>query len=162
MALAIAVTVALLLALVVLLLLLRLRRDLASVRRASAALANGGLFGLDQVLREQGLQVRQTGDRLTELERRLQQSDQRLGAAIRRVGIVRFNPFRESGGDQSFTVAFLNDEGAGVVLTGLHNRADTRVFAKPVQQRTSRYPLSDEEVRAIAAAFDETAERVAE
>ena len=162
MALAVAVAIALLLVVVVLLLLLRMRRDLKGVRRASDALANGGLFGLDQVLREQGLQVRQLGDRLAELERRLQQSDQRLGAAIRRVGIVRFNPFRESGGDQSFTVALLNDEGAGVVLTGLHNRSDTRVYAKPVQQRASRYTLSEEEVQAIAAAFDEAPERVPE
>jgi len=153
LALLVAVVVTALVALIALIGAWRLRGELRQVHRAAAALSNGGLLGLDQVLREQGLDLRRLGDRTGELERRLGASEERLGAAIRRVGVVRFNPFRESGGDQSFVVALLDDSGAGVVLTGLHNRNDTRVYAKPVDAGVSKYPLSDEEAQAIKTAL---------
>jgi hypothetical protein len=144
-----------------LLALLALWTELRKVRRAADVLGSGGLHGLDQVLREQGLELRRLGDRLSELERRQQQDEERLAAAIRHVSVVRFNPFAESGGDQSFAVAWLDDAGTGLVLTGLHNRVEMRVFAKPVEGGASRYPLSDEEAQAIKAAFESGANATA-
>lgn len=152
-ALAAGLAVALVIAASALILALRLQRELRVVQRASAALGSTGLAGLDQVLREQDLLLRQVDGRAGELDRRLAGAEERLAQAIRRVGIVRFNPFRGTGGDQSFVIALLSEEGSGVVLTGLHNRTDTRIYAKPVQQGASRYPLSDEEAEAIRVAL---------
>ncbi len=127
-------------------------RQNGQVRRASRTLGGGGLHGLDQLLREQELQLRHVYDRTLELERRLDQTEQRLSGAVRHVKVLRFNPFRDTGGDQSFVIALLDDAGTGVVITGLHSRTETRIYAKQVNAGGSEYPLSDEEVAAIRAA----------
>src|SRR5439155_225063 len=81
-------------------------------------------------------------DALNKLHQELERLSQRT---IQRVGVVRFNPFADTGGDQSFAIALLDAEGNGIVLSSLHSRTDTRVFAKQVQSGRSRHALSDEE-----------------
>ncbi len=72
---------------------------------------------------------------------------------LQHVGVVRFNPFPDKGGDQSFVVAILDAHADGVVLSGLHSRVDSRVYAKPVVGGQSTYMLTDEEKTAIARAM---------
>jgi hypothetical protein len=72
---------------------------------------------------------------------------------VQHIGVIRFNPFPDKGGDQSFVVAMLNDHADGVVLTGLHSRADSRVYAKPVVAGQSSYTLTGEEKEAITRAM---------
>ena len=72
--------------------------------------------------------------------------------ALERVGVVRFNPYHDTGGDYSFAVALLDAAGAGVVITGLYHRDRCRVYAKPVATWESSYKLTDEEREAIAQA----------
>lgn len=71
---------------------------------------------------------------------------------VQKVGIVRFNPFSETGGDQSFSLAVLDGENSGVVITGLHARESTRLYIKPIKGGKSRYELSREEKDAIVRA----------
>ncbi|MBI3289886.1 DUF4446 family protein [Candidatus Microgenomates bacterium] len=71
---------------------------------------------------------------------------------IQKIGLVRFNPFRDVGGNQSFTLALLNDEDTGIVLTGLHARESTRLYVKDVIRGTSRSELSREEKQALEVA----------
>jgi hypothetical protein len=66
-----------------------------------------------------------------------------------KLGLVRFNPFEDTGADLSFSLSVLNDRGDGVVLTSLWGREEVRVYAKPLQQHESRYALSQEEKQAI-------------
>lgn len=122
-------------------------------RRLKAVLANGEDASLEQVLDR-------TFTRLDRLERRVdavnslqRETERLLGGAIQRVGLVRYNPFPETGGDQSFVVALLDRMGDGVVFTSLHGRTDTRIYAKPVRARTSTYSLSAEEEEAIRRAM---------
>ena len=68
---------------------------------------------------------------------------------IRGVKTVRFNPFKDSGGNQSFATAFINDEGNGVVISSLYSRDRVGIYAKPLDKHRSEYELSDEERRAI-------------
>ena len=72
---------------------------------------------------------------------------------VQHVGVVRFNPFPDKGGDQSFVVAFLDAHSDGVVITSLSSRVDTRIYAKPVIGGQSTYTLNDEEKQAIARAM---------
>lgn len=72
---------------------------------------------------------------------------------LQHIGVVRFNPFPDKGGDQSFVVALLDDHADGVVLSGLHSRSDSRVYAKPVARGQSNYTLTGEEKEAIARAM---------
>lgn len=71
---------------------------------------------------------------------------------IKKVGIVRFNPFAETGGDQSFVLCLLDGQDTGFVLLSLHGREGTRTYIKPVRQGKSRYQLSKEELQAIEEA----------
>ena len=69
--------------------------------------------------------------------------------ALQHVGVVRFNPYHDTGGDYSFAVALLDAQGAGVLISGLYHRDRCRVYAKPVQAWESTYKLTDEEREAI-------------
>lgn len=75
-----------------------------------------------------------------------------LGLSLRRVGLIRFNPFSDTGGDQSFALALLDDKGDGIVLSAIFGRSETRVFAKPVKDGRSKHALSAEEEQAICQA----------
>ena len=52
--------------------------------------------------------------------------------SIHKVGVVRFNPFKDIGGDQSFALALLDGKNSGVVISSLHTREGTRIYSKPV------------------------------
>lgn len=81
--------------------------------------------------------------------RRRQEAPPPTSGALQKVGIVRFNPFHDTGGDYSFAVALLDGTGSGVLLTGLYHREQCRVYAKPVRAWASTYVLTDEEREAI-------------
>lgn len=71
---------------------------------------------------------------------------------IQKVGLVRFNPFRELGGDHSFSLAFLDGKGSGIIITSLHTRDRTRVYMKDVKAGKSSFELSSEEKKALSMA----------
>jgi hypothetical protein len=73
--------------------------------------------------------------------------------AFQRVGLVRFNPFEETGGNQSFALALLDAAGNGWVLSSLHARSGTRVYAKAIKAGRADAALSDEESAAIGQAM---------
>jgi hypothetical protein len=72
--------------------------------------------------------------------------------SIQKVGIVRFNPFSEVGGNQSFSLALLDANNNGIVITSLYSREGNRVYGKPIKNGQSEYPLSNEEKEAIEMA----------
>jgi hypothetical protein len=72
--------------------------------------------------------------------------------SIQKVGMIRFNPFREGGGDQSFSLALLNKNNSGVVVTSLYSREGNRIYGKPIKDGISEYTLSEEENKAIEEA----------
>jgi hypothetical protein len=69
------------------------------------------------------------------------------------VGIVRFNAFDEMGGDLSFAVAILNGQKNGVVISSIYGREEQRTYAKPIENGSSVYLLSDEEKEAVKQAI---------
>lgn len=72
---------------------------------------------------------------------------------IQKVGILRFNPFADTGGDQSFVLAVLDGTDSGMVLTSLHSRGITRWYAKNVKNgKGIDHQLSEEEEKAIKQA----------
>lgn len=76
------------------------------------------------------------------------------GKALYKVGYIRFNPFKDVGGNQSFAVALLDGKGSGIVISSLFTREGTRVYSKPIiaGQAVARYPFTEEEKQAIASA----------
>lgn len=73
--------------------------------------------------------------------------------SIHRVGVIRFNPFQDTGGDQSFSIALLDAKNDGVILTSLYAREGARFYAKPIEGGKSKYDLSEEEKIALDKAI---------
>jgi hypothetical protein len=72
---------------------------------------------------------------------------------LQRVGFLRFNPFSETGGNQSFALALTDDDGNGVVISSLHGREATRVYGKPVKSwGENGFEFSEEERKAVELA----------
>lgn len=73
---------------------------------------------------------------------------------IQKVELLRYNPYQDTGGDQSFSIALLDDQGNGIVVTSLHTRSGTRVFAKPViKGKSHKYDFSAEEEQVVKKAL---------
>ncbi len=87
-----------------------------------------------------------------ELKEEVEKISQTSKSSIQKVGIVRYNPFSEVGGDQSFSVALLDGNNDGVVITSLFSRDGNRVYGKPIENSGSKYSLSKEEKKAIEKA----------
>lgn len=69
---------------------------------------------------------------------------------IQKVGLLRFNPFKDTGGDQSFILSLLDGNDTGVIISGLYSRTGTRWYAKRVSNgKGVDYELSEEEQRAL-------------
>jgi hypothetical protein len=90
--------------------------------------------------------------RLGRAESRLQHLESLLPRAVRGIGIVRYNAFEGVGGDQSFSIALMDAEGHGAVLTGIHTGTDVRSYGKPIENWKSSYSLSADEQRALGEA----------
>ena len=148
-----AVVVALLLVWVAL-----LQRSEARLRsRLRRVLTGGETTSLDQILDRHAQRLDDLSGRLdafNKLHKELEATTQR---SIQKVGVIRYNPFSDAGGDQSFAIALLDAEGNGLVVSSLHSRTETRVFAKPVRAGRSTYSLSDEEQQAVKKALEPSA-----
>jgi hypothetical protein len=129
------------------------RSDAVLRRRLRRLIGDGEGLGLDELLDKQFGRLDTVAERVEALNRLLHDLEAVSRQSIQKVGVVRFNPFADTGGDQSFAVALLDAQGNGVVLSSLHGRADTRIFAKHVQAGRSKHALSDEEQDAIRKAL---------
>jgi len=151
--LALAAVVALLLVWVAL-----LQRSEARLRsRLRRVLTGGETTSLDQILDQQVQRLDGLSGRLDALNKLHHELEAITQRAIQKVGVVRYNPFSDAGGDQSFAIALLDAEGNGLVVSSLHSRTETRVFAKPVRAGRSTYSLSDEEQQAVKKALEPSA-----
>ena len=76
----------------------------------------------------------------------------KVSHAIRNVQTIRYKAFDQSGSNQSFSIALLNEQGNGVVISSLHSHDRMSTFAKPVENYISTYELTEEELTVIADA----------
>lgn len=83
------------------------------------------------------------------IEQELIVVNQKLKKSIRGLEMIRFNPFPDQGGNQSFAIGIQNEDGDGVVISSLYARERMSVFAKPIKKGNSTYELTDEEREVI-------------
>ena len=81
--------------------------------------------------------------------------DKTVDTCIQKIGIVRYNAFKDVGSNLSFTLALLDNNNNGVVLNGIYSRDNSNIYAKPIKDGKSEYILSDEEKEAIEKAINE-------
>lgn len=108
---------------------------------------------LKEILQEHIGRVGSVQMRVNDLEKHIGHLDHRSKKHLAKVGVVRFNPFDDTGGDQSFAIALLDEDDNGLVISSLHGRQRTRVYAKPIRSGDSMdYDFSEEEKEAIRKA----------
>jgi|GEM_PF-110267 len=92
-------------------------------------------------------------------EQYLSKAEQRISRSVRGVGVVRFNPFQGdgSGGNQSFSTAFLDEHNNGVVFSALYARTGaSSTYAKPIENGASPFELTEEEIEAVRIASEKS------
>ncbi len=121
-------------------------------QRFAAALGGQNKDSLESTLSTHLSRVEAVDARLAVLDEEYKQLSTMASLSSQKISILRFNPFGDTGGDQSFSLAVLDAHDSGYVLTSIHGRQGTRVYVKPVDFGKSKYTLSTEEQQALAQA----------
>ena len=108
---------------------------------------------LEGVIAEQLKRMKKTENEVKKLFEWNEKLQDIADISIQKVGVVRFNPFKDTGGDQSFAIALLDKNNNGVVISSLYSREGTRIYTKPIEKGNSSYHLSEEEKQAIEKAI---------
>ena len=104
---------------------------------------------LDEMLKKYLDDVKEIKKDNSEIKAYYTKIDSDIASCIQKVGLVRYNAFRDVGSDLSFAIALLDREDNGVVLNGLYGSESSNIYAKPIKNGTSSYQLSDEEKYAL-------------
>lgn len=104
---------------------------------------------LENVLIEHGEELKKVGANLDELLKASEYMHHAIQTSLRKVAFERYNPYPGVGGNQSFTLVLLDAFNSGVVITSMHNRDTTRVYAKAIKTGNALQTLSEEEQRVL-------------
>ena len=88
------------------------------------------------------------------LDGRIKDLENLIPKTAQKIAVIRFNPFKEVGGDQSFSLAILDANNDGVVISSLFSRDNNRVYGKQIKGGHSKYELLDEEKEVIQKAIN--------
>lgn len=113
-------------------------------------LGNGS--NLDEMLRDYLRDVKEIKQDNSEIKAYYTKLDSDIASCIQKVGLVRYNAFRDVGSDLSFAIALLDGNDTGVVLNGLYGSESSNIYAKPIKGGVSTYQLSEEEKYALEIA----------
>jgi hypothetical protein len=142
---------------------IRQHRQLAAVQARYAELTAGTSGGnLEQVLAGHLDNVRLASEKSSQALATAREAERQSRSHIQHVGLLRYNPFSHTGGDQSFVLVLADHDGNGAIVNSLHAREGTRVYAKPLIGWESIYALTDDEREAIAKAQDSNGMRAAQ
>lgn len=104
---------------------------------------------LEELLKQEDLSKKEIED-LKEYTKKLEKEG---NLHIQKVGLIRFNPFKDTGGDQSFVLSLLDGHDTGVIISGLFSRSGTRWYAKKVADgKGVEHDLSEEEKKSLKEA----------
>ena len=110
---------------------------------------------IDENLKVYMDRVKKVEDLNKEIIQYCERLDKTVDTCIQKIGIVRYNAFKDVGSNLSFTLALLDNNNNGVVLNGIYSRDNSNIYAKPIKDGKSEYILSDEEKEAIEKAINE-------
>jgi len=124
-------------------------------RRYEAMMSGSGIEDLESLL----INLKNQSDMLEEEQREhkllIEAAQTKMRGMKSKVAMKRYNAFGERGNDLSFSLAILDDNHNGIVLTSLHNRENSYIYSKPLDKGESQYPLSPEEKEVIALALQQ-------
>jgi uncharacterized protein YoxC len=107
---------------------------------------------LDEMLKKYLADINQVKQDNSEIKAYYTKLDNDISSSIQKIGLVRYNAFKDVGSDLSFAIALLDREDNGVVFNGIYGSESSNIYAKPIKNGESSYQLSDEEKYAIEIA----------
>ena len=112
----------------------------------------GNGTNIDEQLRKYLKDVAEIKKDNREIKAYYTQLDNNIDCCVQKIGLVRYNAFKDVGSDLSFAIALLDRNNNGVVLNGLYGSESSNIYAKPIKNGESKYILSQEERDAIEIA----------
>ena len=99
--------------------------------------------------------IKTAGEEIDAINLDIDQIEDEARFHIQKMGYLRFNPFSDTGGNQSFCLCLLDDNNDGIVITSLHSRDQTRIYSKTVKsgKADGGHEFSKEEEQAVAIAL---------
>ncbi len=133
-------------------LLIKLSRINKNYKKFMEKVGNGK--NLEEILDRHIEKINKTVAKNDELEKFCVKIDSDIKNCIQKVGIYRYNAYKDTGSDLSFTLALLNEKNDGVVLNGIYSREMSNIYAKPIENGASPYKITEEESEAIKRAIN--------
>ncbi|MCJ7856141.1 DUF4446 family protein [Lachnospiraceae bacterium NSJ-143] len=119
-----------------------------------------GGSGDSDTLEEQFKKFYETSEQINEKYDKISEAvmdlSKNMDKCVQKVGIIRYNPFDEAGGNLCFAIALLDSKNNGIILNGIHSRSGCYTYAKPVELGVSEYILSQEEIQALNMALEDS------
>lgn len=113
-------------------------------------LGNGN--NVDELLKSYIQEVEAIKKDNTEIKNYYTKLDSDMASCIQKVGLVRYNAFKDVGSDLSFAIALLDGNDNGIVFNGIYGSESSNIYAKPIKNKKSSYQLSGEEEYALEIA----------
>lgn len=133
--------------------LIKLNKIRKNYSKFMERLGNGN--NVDEMLRAYIYEVERVSNKNEEIVSYLEKINQNIAKCTQKIGIIRYNAFKDTGSDLSFALALLNEHNDGIVLNGIYARDMSNIYAKPIEGGQSRYALSEEEKEAIRRAISQ-------
>ena len=132
--------------------LIKLCRIKKQYKNFMKKLGNG--TDIQEILEKHIDRINKTITKNDELEKLCVRIDSDIRNCIQKVGIYRYNAYKDTGSELSFTLALLDEKNNGVVLNGIYSREMSNIYAKPVANGNSTYKITEEEREAIKRAIN--------
>ena len=116
-------------------------------------LGNGN--NIDEMLQKYINRVEEIDTKNQDIIKYCKKLDKDISLCIKKIGMIRYSAFRDTGSDLSFALALLNDNNDGVILNGIYSREMSNIYAKQVQKGKTNSKLSEEERQALEIALNQ-------
>ena len=106
---------------------------------------------LEDFIINQSKKINELAAQATYIEQAIKDLREIQKDSIQKIGLIRYNPFADNGGNLSFSMALLDAKNNGVVITSMHGREQNRIYSKPIMNGKSEFTLTTEEEKAITS-----------
>ena len=132
--------------------LIQLKKINKNYKNFMKKLGNGN--NIEEILNNYISKVEDVDYKNKEIIKYCEKLNDEISICIKKVGIVRYNAFKDTGSDLSFALALLNDNNDGIILNGIYSREMSNIYAKQIKNARSSNKLSEEETKALEIAVN--------
>ena len=133
--------------------LLKLKKLNKNYKIFMKKLGNGN--NIEEILKEYISKVENVNNENEEIIKYCEKIDKKISLCIKKIGMVRYSAFKDTGSDLSFALALLNDNNDGVILNGIYSREMSNIYAKQIIEGKANNKLSEEERQALEIAINQ-------